>query len=313
MEFYEDDEPSILSRRPTLRIAVDGPTGGGKTWFGLTGESRVGALLVDPNGMDTAAKASRRGIKVLVPKDDLRAPMANPMRMGRIIREAEKAVAAGLPDPTREVHKEHMERIQNALGALCMRDDVRTILIDGAVKIHMSASFAEHGRVEKVMMRDRGEQNRIMTDIFQAAAIADKHLVVTSEADSRWVNVKKGDQEIGKETQFYQRKGWRGLGGAVRVEALMLFLNDSTLVDRANYIMEDHWEGYEGKGEKFWKRVKRGGDQTLKVNDYVMWIKQSKDNTGLLSTDRDGSVLLNREITFAEVYSRVWGRDLEDE
>lgn len=316
---FWDDQEDVPDDKPRIKMVISGLTGSGKTDLAMTAPEVVGAILVDPNGRDTVMAALRgRGRwegnprKIFIPKDDLRAPLLNPLRMGQFLKEAEEAVSRGEEDPTRIVHKEHMDRVQGAIGALCVDDRVRTLLIDGANKIHQSASFAEHGRIEKIIQRDRGEMNRIMTDIMQAADLAGKHTIITAEAQSRYVDVRTlSGHTQSKETQFLKRGGWGGLGGCVRIEAMSIFCNDSNMVDRANFIIEDHFDDFDASSKLFWKRLKRNVE-SFKVGDFIMIIQQSKDNVGLLISDREWSVLVNKEITFPELYRRVWDRELDE-
>jgi hypothetical protein len=316
------------NEKPRLKLAIAGLTGSGKTRIALTAEEAIGAILVDPNGRDTVMAALHgRGEwkgkprRIFVPKVDLRAPLFNPIRLGQLIKEAEAAVARGEKDPTQLIHKEHMMRVQSAIGELCVDDRVRTILIDGANKIHQSASFAEHGRIEKVMQRERGEMNRILTDIMQAPDLAGKHTIITAEAGSRYVDVtqrsRDGQSQVKSvETQFLKRGGWGGLGGTVRVEAMSMFCNDNMMVDRANFILEDHFDGFVASGAEFWKRVRKRNPRSVDscvVGDFLLILQQSKDNVDLLIGEREWSVFVNKEITFPELYRRVWDRELADD
>ena len=259
--------------------------------------------------------------RIFLPKADLRAPLNNPIRLGQLIMEAEAAVARGEKDPTQLIHKEHMMHVQAAIGEFCVEPRIKSIVIDGANKIHQSASFAEHGRIEKVMQRERGEMNRILTDIMQAPDLAGKHTIITAEAQSRWVDLPsrgRDGQTVTKstETKFLKRGGWSGLGGTVRVEAMSMFCSDNDMVDRANFILEDHFDGFETSSRVFWTRIKKRfprGVDSVKVGDFLLILQQSKDNVDLLIGEREWSVFVNKEINFPEIYRRVWDRELDDE
>lgn len=295
---------------------LQGPSGGGKTRLACTGPAWIAPVIVDPNGKPTVDKMRSQGAKILVPKFDVLAPEHNPMRLHKILKEAQVEVDAGRDDPTKQVHRDHMNRILHAIGSVIQEDRVRTLLIDGAYQIANSATYMEHGRLEKIRQRNRGEQNRILSDILNAAIKSDKHVIITSEVTSKYVDsgrVDKSGEPIQNETPLYRRRGgWTGLSGSFRVEANMMVCESTDQVERANYNITDHFDGFEKAEKRFWKRVRPGDHPTCKSGDWVMIIFASKDNTDLLRGDRDLSVLMNEEITFKEVYSRVWGRELVD-
>ena len=180
--------PSIFS------IGNYGPPGSGKTRLGTTLPGKVAVIPFDMKCRRTVSNLERSGViprgKCVFPKDDF-------------VRHVKPMALIAMDNAAQMRHyRQHIERAKEAIYSVVDRADIDSIMIDPGTQLSEDVLFANYGRDQKIMPRDRGEFNSEMKLIL--SSMAGKNLLITHEAKETW----RGEKPTGKFTW----KGWGSLG-----------------------------------------------------------------------------------------------------
>jgi hypothetical protein len=163
-----------------LCIGSFGPAGSGKTRFILTMPGKVGVIPLDRKSRRTIERgAGELGLKkgkIIMPKDDL-VRLAKPMALMLMSNDAAQTF-----------YREHINRVKDAIFTLAEDTTVESIAIDTGTQLAEDVLFANYGRDQKIMPRDRGAFNSEMKQIL--VSIQHKQVIVTHEARAIWINDK---------------------------------------------------------------------------------------------------------------------------
>lgn len=203
-------------------FSVFGGPGSGKTRFCCTAPDPIGFVSLDRKSRKTVDKVRQElGKTVIMSDPDLVKPL-QPMKLAMLKPNCEvKAVSTATNKPAPMCCAVHhyrwqVNRIKEAVYALHDHPAIRTIVIDGMALLWDDILFAEFGRTQKIMMRDRANPNREMKEFI--GSLSDKHLILTHEAKQ----VYKNDKPTGK----FESAGWNKTGYNVNCE--VEFVNDET-------------------------------------------------------------------------------------
>ena len=163
-----------------LAVGSFGKAGSGKTRLILTMPGKIGAICLDRKSRRTIERgAEQLGLpkgKIVLPKEDF-VRLARPMELAMMTN-----------DNAMVFYREHVNRIKDAVFTLAERSDIDSIAIDSGTQMTEDVLFANYGRDQKIMPRDRGLFNSEMKQLF--AGIQNKHVLVTHEARAIWLNDK---------------------------------------------------------------------------------------------------------------------------
>lgn len=166
-----EEDPSDL----TFCVALFGMEGSGKTHFIATCPDPIGVIALDRKTRFTIKKVARDlGKQVFMPKKDF-IRVERPLDLATMKEEKVKTY-----------YMNHVKEVMEAAYALCEHKDVRTVAIDTGTQLWEDIMFAEFGRNQRVMPRDRGAVNQMMIDFLNAMQA--KHLVLTHKAADVWKN-----------------------------------------------------------------------------------------------------------------------------
>lgn len=191
-----------VSAQDQLAIAVFGLAGSGKTRFCCTAPDPIGFIPLDRKTRRTVERVSRElGKTVVMPEQDF-VRVENPMKLAVMdVTEAKKWYRA------------HVNRIKEAAFRLYDHKQIRSIVIDSASQLWEDMLFAEFGRAQRIMPRDRGAVNQEMIDLLNC--LGGKHLILTHKASEIW----SGSGDSARPTGKYEWKGFPHLGYHVNVIA----------------------------------------------------------------------------------------------
>lgn len=179
-----------------LAIAVFGEQGSGKTRFCTTAPDPIGFIPLDRKARKTVHKVAKEmGKVVLMPEDDF-IRVAKPMELAVMGTEDAK-----------KYYRKHVNAIKEAAFTLYAHPLIRTICIDTGTQLWEDILFANFGRAERIMPRDRGSANQEMIDFLNA--LSGKNLIITHKAREIW----KNDKPSGK----FECAGFSHIGYHVNV------------------------------------------------------------------------------------------------
>jgi hypothetical protein len=168
-----------------LAIAGFGRAGTGKSRFSLTMPGKVGVIPLDRKTRRTLERAAdEMGVskgKIVMPKQDF-VRLESPMKLAMMSNDAAMAF-----------YREHVNKVKDAIWTLAEKADVDSIVIDTGTQLSEDVLFANYGRDQKIMPRDRGTYNSEMKQLL--ASLQHKHIFITHEAKSIWKNEKPTDKD----------------------------------------------------------------------------------------------------------------------
>lgn len=168
-----------VSYSEKMAVCNFGEHGTGKSRLGVTMPGRIGVIPLDRKTRGTIIR-DRQIInptkKILLPKEDF-IRHAQPMQLAMMT-----------PEKSIEYYRKHVNAIKNACWTLAECKDVQSIFIDSGSQLWEDILFANYGRNQKIMPRDRGSANQEMKDLL--ASLQDKHLMITHRAKEIWKNEK---------------------------------------------------------------------------------------------------------------------------
>ena len=175
VEFFELDGV----QRENLAICNFGDSGTGKTRLIATAPGPVGVIPLDRKTRATVERVRKDLFpdkKILFPREDF-------------IRHGEPMKLAMMsPDESIKYYRTHVNKVKDAAYSLAERKDIKTIAIDSGSQLWEDILFANYGRNQKIMPRDRGSANQEMKDFLNS--IQNKHLIITHRSREMWVNDK---------------------------------------------------------------------------------------------------------------------------
>lgn len=174
-----------------LAVAVFGQQGSGKTRFACTAPDPIGFIPLDRKARKTVDKIGAELGKIIIMPDKDFIRTGNPV-----------ALASYSVDQAKKYYRQHLDSIKKAAFALYDHPQVETIVIDTGSQLWEDILFAEFGRSQRIMPRDRGSVNQEMIDLLNA--LSGKNLVITHKAGAVWRN----DQPTGND----EAKGFPHLG-----------------------------------------------------------------------------------------------------
>lgn len=259
-----------------------GQQGTGKTNFGASFPDPIGVVPLDRKTRYTIAKAAQLlGKKVILPKDDL-IRVTNPMQLAMMPDDCGKSLKPryGSAQPqccTIHYYRWHVNRVKETAFRLAEMPDskCKSIVVDTGSQLSEDMLFANYGRSQKIMPRDRGAYNQEMIDFLNS--ISNKHFLITHKAREIW----SGDGANAKPTGAFRAKGFTDIGYYVSVEI----------------------EHYRGKKAV----VKEDGSRWL---PFYLDIRQCQANAALVG---EKQVLEDEMITFANLATLIYeGTSVDD-
>lgn len=202
-----------------LAIGIFGEHGAGKTRFCITAPDPIGFIPLDRKARKTIEKTARELGKVVVMPDKDFIRVENPM-----------ALAVMKPEDAKVYYRKHVNTVKEAAFKLYQHKDIKTVCIDTGTQLWEDMLFAEFGRSQRIMPRDRGPCNQEMIDFLNA--LSGKNLIVTHRAKEIWSG---GD--AGKPTGRYEHAGFPHLGYYVNVLAEFVCDEKKKAEDEERYYM----------------------------------------------------------------------------
>jgi len=203
-----------------LAIGLYGQQGSGKTRFCCTAPDPIGFIALDRKARKTVMKtASELGKTVVMPTDDF-IRVANP-----------QALASMQIDAAMKHYRAHVDQIKLAAFKLYSHKDIRTIVIDTGSQLWEDMMFANYGRNQRVMPRDRGPVNQEMIDLLNA--LSGKNLIITHKADEIWT----GDGDKAKPSGKFKHAGFRHIEYHINVMAEMVCDERKSRDDEGRFYM----------------------------------------------------------------------------
>lgn len=204
-----------------IALAIFGEQGSGKTRFACTAPAPIGFIPLERKSRRTAQKmAEELDVQILMPEQDF-IRTGNPMKLAVLPVECNKKKDVDFRKPAKEYeccskhyYRWHVDRIKGAAFELYDHPDIHTIVIDSGTQLWEDMLFAEFGRSQRIMPRDRGSVNQEMTDLLNA--LSGKHLIITHHSTQIWKNDKPTDR--------YDAKGFAHIG--YHVNGTVEFVND---------------------------------------------------------------------------------------
>lgn len=199
-----------------LALAIFGEQGSGKTRFACTAPDPIGFIPLDRKTRKTVERWMKEfDKKIIMPKADF-IRVGNAMQLAKMDeREAKKH------------YRQHVDAIKEAAFRMYDIPEVRTVVIDTGTQLWEDMLFAEYGRSQRIMPRDRGPANQEMIDFLNF--MSGKHLILTHKAQEIW----KNDKPTGKN----RLQGFPHLGYHVNVIAELQNNPTKTLNDSGCFIM----------------------------------------------------------------------------
>lgn len=195
---------------PKLCMAVFGEANSGKTRFAVTSPDPIAVLPLTRKSMPTVVKTAREfGKRVIMPDLDLVRvdnPLSIAMMKGDCGNNNLKIPLIGSRPECCQKHyyRWHVNRVKSVLYRFVQmpEEQCRTVVIDDGTTLATDVLFANYGRDEKIMPRDRQAFDKEMWEIFNVGQ--SKHLVVPFESSEIYVN----DVATGK----HKPRGWNKVG-----------------------------------------------------------------------------------------------------
>lgn len=179
---FEDLRGNSLDK---LAIASFGPSGSGKTRMIATMPGKIGVIPLDRKSKRTIERvAAERNLpkgKIIFPKDDL-VRLGKPMTL--MLMDNDGAM---------KFYRDHVNKVKDAIFTLAEDPTIDSIAIDSGTQLSEDVLFANYGRDQKIMPRDRGTYNSELKQIF--VAMQGKQVLVTHEARAIWVNDKPTNKQ----------------------------------------------------------------------------------------------------------------------
>jgi hypothetical protein len=201
----------------------------------------IGVVPLDRKSRRTVEMAKAElGKVVMMPKVDLVTPI-NPMKLASLTPLCKGAVASNINKPApmccaSHYHRHQVDKIKDAIYTLYGADSIKSIVLDSGTQFYEDMLFAEYGRSQRILPRERGAVNREMRDFY--ASLSKKNLYITHEARAIYKNDQKTDR--------IELSGWAHTGYNTNVE-IEFGVNDAK---------------EEGEG-KFYLTVKRCQDRPV--------------------------------------------------
>lgn len=187
-----------------IALAIYGDRGSGKTRFACTAPGPIGFIPLERKSRRTITKMVEElggtdAVQVVIPKQDF-VRLANPMKAASLPVECKgRNVTVDITKPqstydccSRHYYRWHVDTVKHAIFELYGHPQIRTIVIDSGTQLWEDMLFAEFGRSQRIMPRDRGAVNQEMTDLLNA--VSGKHLIITHHSSQVWKNDKPTDQ-----------------------------------------------------------------------------------------------------------------------
>ena len=176
-----------------LAIALFGAAGSGKSRLAATMPGKVGIIPLDRKTRRTIERVAKglglpKG-KIVFPADDL-VRLGKPMQL--MLMDNDAAI---------RFYREHVNRIKDAVFTLAEDPKIDSIVIDSGTQLAEDVLFANYGRDQKIMPRDRGAFNSEMKQIL--VSVQHKQFLMTHEARAIWRNDKPTDKN--------EARGWSNL------------------------------------------------------------------------------------------------------
>lgn len=196
-------------------VSSFGEEGSGKTHFGGTLPSPIGVVALDRKTRKTIIKSAKlHDKKIIIPDIDF-IRVNNPMQLAMMADDCgkHKKPEFGSEMPvccSSHYYRWHVNRVKQAAFTLVEMPEkkCRSIVIDSGTQFKEDVMFANYGRSQKVIPRDRGAFNQEMIDFMNA--LSSKHVLITHKAKDVWKNENKtGEQE---------RNGFNQMGYHVNIE-----------------------------------------------------------------------------------------------
>lgn len=191
---------STIKADDALAISVFGEHGCGKTRFAITAPDPIGFVPLDRKARKTVELTAKALHKtVLMPTADF-IRVENPLKLAIMEEKA-----------AREYYRRHVDAVKEAAFKLYGHPDIRTVVIDTGTQLWEDILFANYGRNQRVMPRDRGPANQEMMDLLNV--LSGKNLIITHKAAEIWRN----DKPTGK----FRASGFPHIGYSVNAEILL--------------------------------------------------------------------------------------------
>lgn len=198
-----------------MSVASFGQQGAGKSRFAATYPSPIGVIALDRKTRATIGKAAKEfGKKVIMPEDDF-IRTGNPMQLAMLPDDCGKSFkpkfGSAMPECCSiHFYRWHINRIKQAAFQLVElpKSKCKSIIIDTGSQFSEDALYANYGRSQKIMPRDRGAYNQEMIDFLNS--LEGKHTLITHKAKAIW----KNEQPTGD----FARKGFGEMGYHCNVE-----------------------------------------------------------------------------------------------
>lgn len=176
-----------------IALAIFGEKGSGKTRFACTAPSPIGFIPLERKSRRTVAKwAETLDKQILMPDQDF-IRVANPMQIASLKVDCSKSLTVDCAKPqpvccSKHYYRWHVDTIKRAAFELYNHPDINSIVLDSGTQLWEDMLFAEFGRSQRIMPRDRGAVNQEMTDLLNA--LSGKHLIITHHSTEIWKNDK---------------------------------------------------------------------------------------------------------------------------
>lgn len=216
-------------------FAVFGGPGAGKTRFTISAPDPIGFVSLDRKSRKTVDVIRQELDKVVYMSDENLIQPVNPMKMAMLAPDCtSKVVKVNTPTApmccAKHFHRWQVNRIKEAVYTLHAHPAIRTIVIDGMTTFWEDVLFAEFGRSQRIMPRDRSTPNREMKEFI--LSLKDKHLILTHESRDVWKNDKPTDR--------CELAGWSHTGYNVNAEIEFVCDEHKAETDEGRFYVNVH-------------------------------------------------------------------------
>ncbi len=179
-------KPITYNGAYNLVVATDGKPRTGKSRFAATAPDPIGVMINDRNSRWTFAKhAKETGKKIVAPdKDFIR--VEDPIKLATL--SVDQAMA---------YYRKHVDAFKKEYFSMLADKTIKSIVIDTGTQLSEDVLFANYGRNQRIMARDRGAYNQEMKDMLVAC---DKNLIVIHRSKEVW----RDDKPTGR----FERAGY---------------------------------------------------------------------------------------------------------
>ena len=179
-----------------VAIALFGKEGSGKTRFCCTAPDPIGFIPLDRKTRRTVNSINKElGKQIYMPDDDF-VRVSNPMKLATLKDSCGSSMPTKSPGGhlccAKHYYRQHVNAVKQAAFTLYEHPSIRTIIIDTGTQLWEDMLFAEFGRSQRIMPRDRGAVNQEMIDLLNC--LSGKNLIITHKAKEVW----KNDHPTGK-------------------------------------------------------------------------------------------------------------------